>query len=56
MAQVVARAELKTSTFGIFFARVPSGNTVYELNADKLFAPASNTKLVSCAGALAALG
>ncbi len=56
IAQVVARAELKTSTFGIFFASVPSGSAVYKLNADKLFAPASNTKLVSCAGALAALG
>lgn len=56
IARVLERPELKTSTLGIFAAKLKSGDVVYEHNADKLFPPASNTKLVSCAGALAALG
>jgi PBP4 family serine-type D-alanyl-D-alanine carboxypeptidase len=56
IARVLARPELKTSTVGVFAARVKNGEMLYELNADKLFPPASNTKLVSCAGALVALG
>jgi D-alanyl-D-alanine carboxypeptidase/D-alanyl-D-alanine-endopeptidase (penicillin-binding protein 4) len=53
---ILDRAELKTSTFGIFIAHLQSGEVLYEHGADKLLAPASTTKLLSCAGALAALG
>jgi D-alanyl-D-alanine carboxypeptidase/D-alanyl-D-alanine-endopeptidase (penicillin-binding protein 4) len=54
--KIAGRPELKTSTLGISIAAPKSGEVLFELNADKLFAPASNTKIVSCAGALAALG
>ncbi len=56
IARILARDELKTSTLGIFAERVATGETIFAYNGDKLLAPASNTKLVSCAGALASLG
>lgn len=56
ITEIMARSAFKTSTFGILIAHVDSGRVLYEHNAEKLLAPASNTKIVSCAGALAALG
>jgi D-alanyl-D-alanine carboxypeptidase/D-alanyl-D-alanine-endopeptidase (penicillin-binding protein 4) len=53
---VMARPEFAPSTFGIHVARAGSGQVLYAHNADKLLAPASTTKLVSCAGALLLLG
>src|SRR5439155_8779940 len=49
---IVNRPEYKLAQFGILFADMDSGKTVYELNADKLFRPASTTKLYSVATAL----
>ena len=42
--------------WGILFTDLTTGEAIYELNADKLFAPASTTKLYSVATALDALG
>ena len=56
ISAVRSRPVFKTSTFGILIAHVDSGRILYEHNADRLFAPASNTKILSCAGALVALG
>src|SRR5438067_6221487 len=53
---VVNRPEYKLAQFGILFVDMDSGKTVYELNADKLFKPASTTKLYSVATALDAYG
>ena len=56
ISAILARKEFATSSFGIVVARLRSGQILYAHNPDKLFAPASTAKLVSCAGALAALG
>ena len=56
VSRILDRPELRTSLTGIAAVRVASGDLVLGHNAEKLFAPASNTKLVSCAGALAVLG
>lgn len=48
--------EYKEAHWGCLVVDLDSGATLYELNADKLFAPASTTKLYSCAAALDALG
>ena len=42
--------------WGILFVDLASGEKIYEHNSDKLFAPASTTKLYSVATALDALG
>ena len=43
-------------TWGILVADRDTGETLYELNADHFFAPASNAKIVTTALALATLG
>ncbi len=48
--------EYKEAHWGCLVIDLDSGATLYELNADKLFAPASTTKLYSCAAAMDALG
>ena len=53
---VIHAAEYKQAHWGILVADVTTGQTVYELNADQLFAPASVTKLYSTAAALDTLG
>ncbi len=53
---ILARPELATSTFGIEIRRLRDGRILYERGAQRLLPPASTTKLVSCAGALALLG
>jgi len=53
---VIHAAEYKQAHWGILVVDLASGQTVYELNADRLFAPASVTKLFSTAAALDALG
>jgi len=53
---ILARPRFKQSSFGILIAHVSTGEVLYELNADKLFPPASTAKLISGAGALGILG
>jgi len=48
--------EYKAARWGILVVNAESGKTVYEQNPDKLFMPASVTKLYTCATALAELG
>ncbi|MDB5387627.1 MAG: dac, partial [Planctomycetaceae bacterium] len=48
--------EYQEAHWGCLVVDLDSGETLYELNADKLFAPASTTKLFSCATALDSLG
>lgn len=42
--------------WGIHVVSLATGKTIFEMNADKLFTPASNTKLFTTASALALLG
>ncbi|HMF14733.1 MAG TPA: D-alanyl-D-alanine carboxypeptidase, partial [Gemmataceae bacterium] len=48
--------DYKQARWGILVVDSQTGNTVYERDADRLFLPASTTKLYSCAAALEALG
>jgi D-alanyl-D-alanine carboxypeptidase/D-alanyl-D-alanine-endopeptidase (penicillin-binding protein 4) len=52
---VLKRPDYKHARWGILIVD-DAGKTVYEHNADELFAPASVTKLFSCAAALVELG
>src|SRR5258705_12741925 len=54
--KIVAGPEFKHSHWGILVTDLESKSTVFELNADHLFAPASCTKLFSTAAAFEALG
>ena len=44
------------ASWGVLFVDAKSGEVVYARNPDKLFAPASVTKLYTCAAAMIALG
>jgi D-alanyl-D-alanine carboxypeptidase/D-alanyl-D-alanine-endopeptidase (penicillin-binding protein 4) len=48
--------DYKQARWGILLVDAKTGQTVYERDADRLFMPASVTKLYSCAAALAAFG
>jgi len=48
--------DYKQARWGILVVDAKTGKTVYERDADRLFMPASVTKLYSCAAALAAFG
>ena len=54
--KIMARPEFAHSNFGIEFLDPDSGKVVYALNADKLFVPASTTKLLTEGTVLAKLG
>lgn len=54
--QVISAPHYKTAHWGILVVDVDSGKTVYEHEADKLFAPASVTKLYTVATAFDLLG
>src|SRR5579871_4593475 len=54
--QVIGSPEYQHASWGLLVADLSSGDVLYERNADKLFAPASTTKLYSVAAALDALG
>ena len=54
--QIVARPEFRHALFGIKFYSLDTGKVLYELNADKLFKPASTTKLLTLGTALHTLG
>ena len=53
---VTAQPQYKHAHWGILFVDLEKGNVLYEHNADKLFVPASTTKLFTVATALDALG
>ena len=54
--EILSRQESSRAYWGISIADAGSGETLYELNADHFFAPASNAKVVTTALALATLG
>jgi D-alanyl-D-alanine carboxypeptidase/D-alanyl-D-alanine-endopeptidase (penicillin-binding protein 4) len=53
---LIGAPEFRHAHWGVLAIDAASGRTLYEHNADKLFAPASVTKLFSVAAALDALG
>lgn len=54
--KIISRPEFAHSNFGIEFLDIETGKVVYSLNADKLFVPASTTKLLTEGTVLAQLG
>src|SRR5581483_3749876 len=52
----IHRPEYRQAHWGILVVDAKTGETVYALNDEQLFIPASTTKLYSCAAALAELG
>ena len=54
--KVVSRPEFAHANFGIEFYSLDTGKVVYALNADKLFVPASTTKILTEGTLLAKLG
>lgn len=54
--KVISRLEFARSNFGIEFLDLETGKVVYSLNPDKLFVPASTTKLLTEGTVLAKLG
>ncbi len=54
--KVMSRPEFAHSNFGIKFLDIDTGQVVYSLNSDKLFVPASTTKLLTEGTVLAKLG
>jgi D-alanyl-D-alanine carboxypeptidase/D-alanyl-D-alanine-endopeptidase (penicillin-binding protein 4) len=53
---IIKAPEYRQGQWGILVADAHTGRPLYEYNADKLFAPASITKLYTCAAALTTLG
>ncbi len=53
---VLATAGAERAFWGILVADRDTGDTLYELNADRFFAPASNAKMFTTSMALATLG
>ncbi|MGA2980447.1 MAG: D-alanyl-D-alanine carboxypeptidase/D-alanyl-D-alanine-endopeptidase [Terriglobales bacterium] len=56
IAAVLSATDLARGFWGIEVASLSTGKTLYSQNADKLFTPASNTKLFTTAAALALIG
>lgn len=54
--KVMSRPEFRHANFGIEFYSLDTGKVVYALNADKMFVPASTTKLLTEGTLLAKLG
>jgi D-alanyl-D-alanine carboxypeptidase/D-alanyl-D-alanine-endopeptidase (penicillin-binding protein 4) len=54
--EVIRRPAYRQASWGILVVDAETGKPVYEHNPDRLFLPASTTKLYSCAAALAVLG
>src|SRR6266480_2736695 len=50
------KPHLSRGFWGIEITSVTNGKVLYSLNSDKLFTPASNTKLFTTAAALALIG
>ena len=53
---VMAEPDVARGFWGVDIESLDSGRTLYSLNADRLFTPASNTKLFTTATALALIG
>ena len=53
---ILAQTDVESGFWGIYVVSLKDGRTLYALNADKLFTPASNTKLFTTAAALALIG
>ena len=53
---VTSRPEFAHSNFGIEFLDLQTGEVLYSMNADKMFVPASTTKLLTEGTVLAKLG
>src|SRR5208337_5300847 len=56
IAAVLSAPDLARGFWGIEVVSLSTGETLYSQNADKLFTPASNTKLFTTAAALALIG
>ncbi len=56
IAGVLSAPDLSRGFWGIEVTSLSSGKTLYAFNPDKLFTPASNTKLFTTAAALALIG
>jgi N-acyl-D-amino-acid deacylase len=54
--KVISRPEFARANFGIKFVSLDSGKILYSLNSNKLFVPASTTKLLTEGTVLAKLG
>jgi len=54
--KVTSRPEFAHANFGIEFCSLDTGKVLYALNADKLFVPASTTKILTEGALLAKLG
>jgi PBP4 family serine-type D-alanyl-D-alanine carboxypeptidase len=54
--RVMSRPEFRHANFGIEFYSLDTGKVVYALNAEKMFVPASTTKLLTEGTVLAKLG
>src|SRR6187399_3076223 len=54
--KVMDRPEFKHANFGVEFYALDTGNVVYSHNPDKLFVPASTTKILTEGALLANLG
>jgi PBP4 family serine-type D-alanyl-D-alanine carboxypeptidase len=54
--KVISRPEFAHANFGIEFSSLDTGKVLYALNADKMFVPASTTKLLTEGTVLATLG
>jgi D-alanyl-D-alanine carboxypeptidase/D-alanyl-D-alanine-endopeptidase (penicillin-binding protein 4) len=54
--EIITRPEYKHSRWGILVVDADTGESVYEHRPDELFAPASVTKLYTCAAALVTFG
>jgi D-alanyl-D-alanine carboxypeptidase/D-alanyl-D-alanine-endopeptidase (penicillin-binding protein 4) len=56
LARLTNTSAYRNARWGLLIVEADTGKVVYEQNADQLFAPASVTKLYSCAAALVGLG
>jgi len=56
IASILSDPEIARGFWGIDVASLPAGKAVYSQNEDKLFTPASNTKLFTTAAVLALIG
>jgi serine-type D-Ala-D-Ala carboxypeptidase/endopeptidase (penicillin-binding protein 4) len=56
IAAILSQPGLERGFWGVEVVSVPTGKVLYSENADKLFTPASNTKLFTTAAALALIG
>jgi len=56
IAAIMAEPNIARGWWGIHVVSLETGRTLFEMNPDKLFTPASNTKMFTTATALATLG